>query len=93
MKIIYKYEIKNQKTQRIKMPIGSKILDIQAQNNAIFQLWALVDTDKSLEEREIFMVYTGEEFDEYFNHALLDHISTVQRQGYVYHFFENRTPF
>lgn len=70
----------------IELPIGSTILSCQEQDGRI-AMWAMV-TDRAVTER-IFCVYaTGEMFDA--EHK--NYIGTVQRNGLVWHIFENLNP-
>jgi hypothetical protein len=81
---IHKYPISTADVQQIPMPSGARILTVQVQNAWPF-LWALVDPEQPLENREIRIVGTGHPAD-----GLTDYIGTVQISGgqLVFHVFE-----
>lgn len=85
---IYKYELQVTGNQNIMLPIGSKILTVQNQNEKAC-LWALVDPNNETEGRHIEIFGTG--------HPVLSdmgtdrvYISTFQMHGgqLVFHAFE-----
>lgn len=56
---IFKYALKNNNDQIIKMPIGATILTVQVQRN-IPMLWAVVDEKVEMtEDRKIIVEVTG----------------------------------
>jgi hypothetical protein len=85
MKVIYKYPMKLDLYQTIKLPKNARILSIQLQNDEIC-MWVLTATEITSDIDRVFMIVgTGTsdrvgEFDEY--------IATVQQGGYVWHIFE-----
>lgn len=58
MKAVYKYNL--HPYARNMMPVGAKPLSVHAQGNDLC-LWALVDTEAELENREFVIVGTGHE--------------------------------
>jgi hypothetical protein len=88
MKTIHKFPLKITYLQKIKMPIGAKILCVQSQNETPC-LWAIVTTEAPLEERVIEIRGTGHELHGYF---AMEYIGTFQlRQGQlVFHVFESK---
>jgi hypothetical protein len=80
MKAIYKYPIKDERAQTIRMPEGAEILSVQCQGEQLC-IWAMVDTESPSEHRRFVLLCTGEPCEE------LEHgryVGTVQlRQGVV----------
>lgn len=58
-KVIYKYPILIQSIQHIKLPVNTKILCVQSQNNNAF-IWALVHPENLMQERRFELFSTGE---------------------------------
>jgi hypothetical protein len=56
---IWKYQLPDTDHPRIKMPKGTKILSFKFQNK-IPCLWAFVDIEKPEEERNFWLVETGQ---------------------------------
>lgn len=84
MKTIWKFQLGLTANQTLMMPKDAKILCAQTQND-IPQLWALVESDNTEEERFIEIYGTG--------HKVLEkrkYISTIQLEGgsFIYHVFE-----
>lgn len=79
---IYKYPLKLEVVQKVEMPEDAKILSAQLQNGVLC-IWALVSTDRELEDRTIHTIGTGWETD-----FLYKFISTVQIDGLVWHIFD-----
>ena len=83
---IWKFELKKERTQLIKMPLKSEIMDIQFQNNNLV-MWALVDPESEPIEVKINMYGTGWEIH---NTTIKDeYLATVQNGDLVWHFFMN----
>ena len=83
---IWKFDLKKERTQLVKMPEISKIMDIQMQNGKPV-MWALVSPDTSEIEVKINMYGTGWEIE---TGAFKDeYLSTVQDGEFVWHFFMN----
>ncbi|MFK3938921.1 hypothetical protein ACI2JA_15585 [Alkalihalobacillus sp. NPDC078783] len=62
MKAIYKYPLDARTMQKVKLPVGSKILSVGNQRNGIV-VWAEVDPKEEEKETVFFWVYTtGEEY-------------------------------
>jgi hypothetical protein len=86
MKTIYKYKLDVTDMQTVSMPIGSKILNLNTQQE-VPCIWALIDTDNEIEDRKFSIYGTGHEcrpcYEEY--------IGTFQiKQGFlVFHVFES----
>jgi len=81
---IHKYILQIDGIIVIDMPIGSKILDVQNQDNRIC-MWVIVNTELETEERVFQIIGTG--------HQLLGrtekkYIGTVQQGPFVWHVFE-----
>ena len=84
MKTVYKYSFTITDYQKIKMPVGAKILMVTLQNE-IPCLWALVDTDMSKSEKYIRIVGTGHPIEDnaiYIGSFLMHH------ERLVFHVFE-----
>ena len=91
MKRILKYPIEVKEFQTIIIPKGAKILSIQHQMTRLdpsqIVVWALGDTNEEDEAKELYLFGTGEWVD----NDNLNHLATVQKDGYVWHIFETRT--
>jgi hypothetical protein len=87
-KVIYKYPLKEAGTGRIQtveLPVGAKILCVQAQGD-VPTVWAEVLTVETKTETRLFQMQgTGWSFSDYGHH---EYIGTVQIDGYVWHFYE-----
>lgn len=84
MQKIYKYELDNALEQKLLLPIGADILDVDMQDEKII-LWAIVDVDAQVYEiRQIHMFYTGHEC----HMGNYTHLATLQNNGIVKHVFE-----
>ncbi len=86
MKTIYKYPLKIDTAQRVSMPEGAELLDVQCQAGVGPCLWALVDTDKPHVARKILIHGTGHPAEN-----IGKHIATFQMHGggLVFHAFES----
>lgn len=83
MTTIWKFPIALLERQVIQMPKGAHPLSVQMQGNTI-TLWAMVNTEHPMEDREIRIVGTGREADS------RDHyLGTVQVDGFIWHIFEH----
>lgn len=87
---IFKYEVQIQDSIVIDLPIDSKILSFQVQNNKPY-IWVLVDPAKQTVSRYFTIIPTGTEI-EYLDDVLI-YIGTIQMaQGaLVFHLFEDIT--
>ena len=90
MKTIYKYPIKEIKSQfRIDISKGAKILTVQIQRG-MPMIWAIIDTDQGETEDRIFRIIgTGHDID-LEDKEFLDYIGTFQMAegNLVWHLFE-----
>jgi hypothetical protein len=89
--IIYKYEVKAEAVNKIKIPIGGKILTVQMQNN-IPQMWVACDPSREVITRRFVVIPTGKEVNlpEDGESIQLSYIGTFQLEGgaLVFHLFE-----
>ena len=87
MKTIWKYELQVAGEQKINMPHNSRILSVQVQDIHPC-IWALVDTERVLEERTFRIVGTGYPID----FSTDKYIGTFQQFNgkLVYHLFETK---
>ena len=83
---IWKFELEKERTQLVKMPEKSEIMDIQMQKGKPV-MWALVDTTTDEIEVKINMYGTGWETHE--NVLKDEYLATVQDGKLVWHFFMN----
>lgn len=67
------------------MPEGAQILSAQIQNGEVC-LWALVDTEKPLKNKEIRIYGTGHPYE--YTDQDAKYIGTVQLKSFVWHIFE-----
>ena len=86
MQTIYKYPFKIASEVIIEMPKGAQILSIQIQND-IPTMWALIDTEKEMENVLFHIFGTGHTIPRLFNYGPLDHLATFQQGIYVWHMF------
>lgn len=85
MKTIHKYKLLSVHSSTILMPEGAEILAIQIQFNEVC-MWVMVDLNNVVTQRCIETYGTGHELpDDMKGHK---YISTVQQNGFVWHFFE-----
>lgn len=87
MKTIYKYTLDAGDRVRIPLPRDAVVLSIQEQDGQAV-MWALVDTDKPLVDREFRIIGTGYSIPESPEHLIF--IGTLQLRGLglVFHIFE-----
>lgn len=85
MKTIWKYPVAVVDVQTIGMPLGAEILTIQDQKGTPC-IWALVDSDAPLADREIRIAGTGHKI----NKSIKQYIGSFQLGGgdLVFHVFE-----
>jgi len=87
MERIFKYPLKTDFSQNIKMPKVSKILSIQIQNNKPV-LWALVDDNVDKETIVIKLYTTGGDATSAFRE---EYLGTVKmHNGLVFHYFKEQ---
>lgn len=80
---IFKYPFKIQDSFTISMPKGAKVLSVQIQSG-IPCMWAQVDNTKPKEDREFFIIGTGNLVPS----DKLIYIDTFQYTSYVWHLYE-----
>ena len=83
---IWKFELEKERTQLVKMPEKSEIMDIQIQNGKPV-MWFLTNPESKEIEVKINTYGTGWEMHE--NASKDEYLSTVQDCGLVWHFFMN----
>lgn len=83
MSKIYKYKLDNK--NKLKIPIGSKILDVGLDHDSNWCFWVLLHQEEKFHEVEIEILFTGEEFSSCIKRKYL---KTIENGIYVYHFFE-----
>lgn len=83
---IWKFELTKERTQLVKMPEKSEIMDIQMQNGNLV-MWALVEPESKNIDVKINMYGTGWEINN--NTTKDEYLATVQDGGFVWHFFMN----
>ena len=84
MQTIWKFPLEITDIQHVKMPKGAKILSVRDQGG-IPMLWAMVNPEAEVENREIHIVGTGHMRDMY----ELTYIGTTVNDIFVWHIFEN----
>jgi len=87
MKTIYKYPLVIDDSQIVTLPVGSKVLTVQLQNEEQPMLWAMIDTNETVMVDHVIEMYgTGHSI----NELKRKYISTIQlRYGrIVFHIFE-----
>ncbi len=87
MKTIYKFQLNlHNYTNELMLPIDSKVLTVQLQNN-IISLWIEINLDeKQTELRRFKIIATGQSFED--TDAI--YIATVQQGILVWHIFEEK---
>jgi hypothetical protein len=81
---IYKYELLLLDSQQLSLPLGTKILHVNTQNDGIY-LWALVNVKETrVVNRTFKVVATGQNND----FSSLTYIGTVHMTPFVWHIFE-----
>lgn len=87
MKTIYKYPLRTEELQFVKLPIGAEILCVKSQANDLC-LWALVDNEAETEDRCFVVLPTGSEIKSHTED--LKYIDTVLwfNGTLVFHVFE-----
>lgn len=85
MESIWKYTLKLEDKQEVKMPIEHEILDIQVQHG-IATMWVKVDKTTKIRPFEIHLFGTGWDLPEDYTG---DYLATVQDGSFVWHFFKD----
>lgn len=87
---IYKYSVKPNinKPNIIQMPQGASVISCGIDGFGERSVWALVDTNKSTEERKIWCVGTGWNLEDIFNNVYLNYLGTIKDNNYIWHIFE-----
>ena len=83
MKTIFKYQLEIKDTQVIKIPKGADPFTAQFQGEQLC-VWAAVETDAELEDREFRIFGTGQPLD---LSGVFRYLSTVQQGSLVWHIF------
>lgn len=83
MSSIFKYNLRVETTQVLKLPIGAEILSIQNQNGQL-ALWCLVPPSRGVENVHFLIYGTGESIPE----IEKKYLDTVQVGPYVWHVFK-----
>ena len=81
---IFKFRLKSETEQIVRMPAKSEIMDIQMQNG-VPVMWALVDDSSEIIDVKINMYWTGEELRKSNSEEIF--LATVQDGEIVCHFF------
>lgn len=87
MKRIYKYSIKNRHHEcatNIELPINSKLLDIESQNDTLFAWFEIDIEEREREIRKFVCMYTGSPF----NNMNLKFRKTIVFHSRVVHIYE-----
>ena len=90
MRRIYKYDLPEMGTGSIRqMPKGARILSLHTQNGRP-KIWAIVDPETELVDREIVTVGTGFVLDEMFERKNAKFVGTflVENEMLVFHVFD-----
>ncbi|MBU0846654.1 hypothetical protein KKH23_05640 [Patescibacteria group bacterium] len=82
MKTIWKYTIPLEGRFSIGMPVDAEILCLQIQHGEP-RIWALVDPDAEIEEREFVLYGTGHPIE-----RTGSYVGTYQTGSFVFHVFE-----
>jgi glutamine cyclotransferase len=85
MKTIWKYELKVQREQYVKIPYEHNILDIQIQDGKII-MWVEVDKTTDALDTLINMFGTGQELPAFYEG---DFLATIQDGRLVWHFYKD----
>ena len=80
---IWKYPFAVQDQVKISMPKGAKIVHIESFRGPC--LWALVDTERPIEQRTFYVFGTGHEIVDY---QYKSYVGTLIQPPFVWHFFE-----
>jgi len=85
MNKIYKYEVQGVSYDpRVTLPVGSKIIEFEIQNDSLY-LWAIIDTAQEDKEEKVFEIYgTGWDI---VNPEQLTHLKTLHHSSFVWHIF------
>jgi hypothetical protein len=84
MEMIWKYQIYSTEEQKLEMPWGSELLDIQIQNGEPY-IWARVNPENRTIKREVYVIGTGHAHSEIKG----QYVGTFQQQDgeLVFHVF------
>ena len=60
----WKFALEFERESTLKLPKDCEILKLDLQGTNAIMLWVIADTEASMEERKVTMLYTGERFEE-----------------------------
>lgn len=80
---IWKYSLKIENTQTLRLPRGWEALSVGADAGGILSFWALVDPSADVEPATILCFGTGHPIDQ----PLGKFLGTIQQGFFVWHFF------
>jgi len=83
MKRVFKYEL-SQSTKTLEIPGGARIVNVNGQNGVVC-LWAIVDSENSLEKRTFQIYGTGHPIEDDRAEA---YVGTAHVAPFVWHVFE-----
>ncbi len=86
MKVVWKYKLDEVDWQMLQMPADAQVLTVQMQSGHL-QLWALVDPDRPMRSRSIFIAGTGREIPESISSGYVDSCQILDGK-LVYHVFD-----
>lgn len=94
-KVIWKWEFDGRVATSFEMPKGAQILHAaldgrEREGHKLYSIWALVDPNAEKEKRTFVVMGTGWKRDAG-TWARLQHVSTVQEGGFVWHIFEEKS--
>lgn len=82
---IHKYQFDISDKVTIEMTQGANVLSVQVQDGRP-TMWAMVETNYSLEKKSFRIYGTGHELDLFATEGR--YIGTIQHNGFVWHIFE-----
>lgn len=85
MKTVWKFKLEPETEQEISIPETHEFIHVAMQNGEA-NLWAVVDTDSKIVEKEIFVYGTGEEIPK---NVKMSHLgSFITDENLVFHVFK-----
>lgn len=88
MKVIYKYILKPESKQILRLPKGAIVLHVDIQYIDQLTIWCEVDTKQPKEDRHFEIIGTGQEIEDLHPNWFRLFIGTVMPKEYVWHIYE-----
>jgi len=92
MKTIHKYRLSIADHQTIQIPYGSEVVHIGLDTSGTPCVWARVETEEPMAERQFWIVGTGQPQPEFPANTCTDYLGTFVQDQFVWHVYGPKFP-